>query len=125
LRQIVKSPSPFAARFGFSAAVRVGNVIAVSGTVGRRPDGTFAPDLYEQTRQAIANIAAALEQAGASLDDVVRTRIFMQDLSDFEPVAKAHLEAFGSVQPASTLVGIKLALPEMLVEIEVDAVVEA
>ena len=125
MRQNVSSSSPFEPVFGFSRAVRVGGLIAVSGTVGRRQDGTFSDDLYEQTRQTIDNIAAALAEAGATLSHVVRTRIYLVDIDRWEDVARAHLEAFGVIRPASSMVEVKrLATPEMLVEIEADAVIE-
>jgi enamine deaminase RidA (YjgF/YER057c/UK114 family) len=110
---------------GFSAAVRSGNLVYVAGTVGRAADGTFAPDVYRQTRQALANIATALDAAGASLRDVVRTRMFVTDINQWQESARAHREVFGDVMPASTLVEVnRLAAPEMLIEIEVDAVVD-
>jgi enamine deaminase RidA (YjgF/YER057c/UK114 family) len=124
MRQNVESPSPFAPAFGFSSAVRVGSHVFVSGTVGRRPDGTFPADRHEQTKQAIENATKALEQAGASLRDVVRTRLYLLDTKNLDDVARAHREAFGDVRPASTLLEIaRLASDEMLVEIEIDAVI--
>lgn len=124
MRQNVESPSPYAPVLGFSSAVRAGNHVFVSGTVGRRPDGTFPADRYEQTKQAIENAGSALVQAGADLKDVVRTRIYLLDASDVDDVAKAHREAFADVRPACTLVEIsRLAGAEMLVEIEIDAVI--
>ena len=126
MRENIPSPSPFAPVFGFSAAVKAGGYVIVSGTVGRRPDGTFAEGYYEQARQAIENIDAALVQAGASLSDVVRTRMFVLDIDNVEDLARAHQEAFGTVLPASTLIEVsRLAAPEMLVEIEADAYVES
>lgn len=124
MRRNIPSPSPFAPVIAFSAAVSVGNLVFVSGTVGRDADGRFGPDAYAQTKQALANIAGVLEQAGASLRDVVRTRMFVTDASNIDGAARAHREAFAEVMPASTIVEIKaLAAPEMLIEIEVDAVV--
>jgi enamine deaminase RidA (YjgF/YER057c/UK114 family) len=126
MRQKVPSPSPFATVVGFSAAVRAGNAVFVAGTVGRSADGSFAPDVYSQTLQALANIRQALSAAGASLSDVVRTRMFVTDIGRWEESARAHREVFGDVLPASTLVEVsRLASPEMLIEIEVDAVLEA
>jgi enamine deaminase RidA (YjgF/YER057c/UK114 family) len=123
MRQNVSSNSPFEPIIGFSRAVRVDNVIFVSGTVGWRADGTLPDGPYEQLRQAIANVEAALRQAGALLSDVVRTRIYVTDMAMSEDVARAHREAFGDIRPAATLVEIsRLAAPQMLVEIEADAV---
>jgi enamine deaminase RidA (YjgF/YER057c/UK114 family) len=125
LREYIPSPSPYAPVLGFSAAVKAGGFVAVSGTVGRRADGTFAEDYYEQTRQAIENIGAVLAQAGASLSNVVRTRMFVLDVDKVDDIAKAHREAFGDVMPASTIVEVsRLAATSMLIEIEVDAYVE-
>lgn len=125
-RQRVSSGSPFEPVFGYSRAVRTDNRVFVSGTVAWGDDGTVVGpgDMYAQAKQAIANIEAALREAGASLADVVRTRTFVTDISRFGEVARAHSEAFGDVRPAATLVAVTaLAGPEMLVEIEADAVV--
>jgi len=110
---------------GFSRAIRAGNLVFVSGTVGRNADGDIVEGVYEQTRQIIENIRIALEQAGASLQDVVRTRVYVTNMDAWEEVARAHREAFGEVRPASSLVEVsRLATPEMLVELEADAVIE-
>ena len=125
MRQNVPSPSPFAPKVGFSAAVRVGSYVFVAGTVGRRPDGSFPADVYSQAKQALENIGAALTQAGASFRDVVRTRMFVVDISQWEEASRAHGEVFSEILPASTLVEVSsLATPEMLIEIEVDAVID-
>ena len=126
MRQNVSSNSPYESVIGFSRAVRVGNHVYVSGTVGRGPDGNVvAGGVYEQAKQTIAVIASALEQAGAKLSDVVRTRIYLVDMATQDEAALAHVEAFGSVRPASTLVEVsRLASPEMLVEMEADAIIE-
>ena len=103
-------------RVGYSRAVRHGDFVSVSGTTC---DG---PDAYVQAKGAIARIERALEEAGASLDDVVRTRIFVVNIEDWELVAKAHHEAFGDIAPAATMVEVRrLILPDLLVEIEADA----
>ena len=118
--------SPWESVIGFSRAVRVGGRVYVSGTVATGDDGALVGkgDAYAQATQALRNIEAALGQAGATLADVVRTRIYVTDISNWEAVARAHREAFGSVRPASTLVEVsRLADPVMLVEIEADAVV--
>lgn len=125
MRQNIPSPSPYAPVIGFSAAVKAGGFIFVAGSVGRRADGSFPTGLYEQTRQAIENIGSVLAQAGASLDDVVRTRIFVLNLDGVDEVARAHRESFGSVLPAATIVEVsRLAASDMLIEIEADACVE-
>lgn len=109
---------------GYSRAVRVGNLVFVSGTTGSDAAGKVEGDMYAQTRQALQNIAAALAQAGAPLESVVRTRIYMTDISQWEAAGKAHGEIFGDIRPATAMVQVaKLIAPEMLVEIEADAVV--
>jgi enamine deaminase RidA (YjgF/YER057c/UK114 family) len=123
MRQNVSSNSPYEPVIGFSRAVRAGNQIYVSGTVGRDARGVIAADVYEQAKQAVANVAAALNELGATLNDVVRTRIYLTDISTWEEAARAHREAFAAVMPACTLVEVsRLASPEMLVEIDADAV---
>lgn len=124
-RRNIASNSPYEDLVGFSRAVRIGNQVFVSGTVGRGADGNVvAGGVYEQARQTIENIRVALEQAGASLGDVVRTRTYLVDITAQDEFARAHKEAFGDVRPASTLVEVsRLATPEMLVEIEADAVI--
>lgn len=126
MRQNIASNSPFEPVVGFSRAVRVGNQVFVSGTAPWGPDGRIIEgSVYDQTKQCIANIATALEKAGASLADVVRTRTYVVDISRWEEQARAHREAFGTILPASTLVEVsRLATPEMLVELEADAVIE-
>jgi enamine deaminase RidA (YjgF/YER057c/UK114 family) len=124
MRQRVSSNSPYESVVGFSRAVKVGNQVFVSGTVGRDAEGNFQDDTYVQAWQAIDNIASALHELGASLQDVVRTRIYMVDIDRWREVARAHQEAFGNVLPASSMVEVsRLASPEMLVEIEADAVI--
>ena len=125
MRQNIASNSPYEDLVGFSRAVRAGNHVYVSGTVGRGADGGVIPGgVYEQAKQTIENLRAALEQAGASLTDVVRTRIYLVDIDRQDELARAHREAFGEIRPASTLVEVsRLASPEMLVEIEAEAVI--
>jgi enamine deaminase RidA (YjgF/YER057c/UK114 family) len=115
-RRHISSGSAWEPVVGYSRAVRIGDFVFVSGTTC---DG---PDAYLQAKGAIARIEQALEEAGASLDDVVRTRMFVVNIDDWELIAKAHHEAFADVRPAATMVEVKrLISPELLVEIEVDA----
>jgi enamine deaminase RidA (YjgF/YER057c/UK114 family) len=125
-RQLGRSNSPYEDIIGFSRAVRAGNTVHVSGTVAWGPDGQLVgkDDAYAQAAQSIRNIEAALVEAGASLKDVVRTRIYLADISRWREVARAHAEAFVRVRPAASMVEVRsLAAPEMLVEIEADAVI--
>jgi reactive intermediate/imine deaminase len=125
-RQNISSGSPYEPVIGFSRAVRVGDTVYVSGSVGYGPDGKLVGpgDVYAQAKQTIRNIEAALQEAGATLENVVRTRIYVTDISRWEEAARAHREAFGSVRPASSLLEVSnLASPDMLVEIEAVAVI--
>ena len=124
-RENIPSPSPYAPVIAFSSAVKAGGFVFVSGTVGRDANGNFEAGAYGQTKQALSNIEAVLTQAGASLANVVRTRMFVTDVDMIDDIARAHREAFASVMPASTIVEVsKLAAASMLIEIEVDAFVE-
>jgi enamine deaminase RidA (YjgF/YER057c/UK114 family) len=117
-RILVSSGSDFESTVGYSRAVRVGPHIAVAGTTGPGP----ANDIRAQTREALRRIQIALEQAGARMADVVRTRIYVTDISRWREVADVHSEVFGEIRPAATMVEVSaLIAPELLVEIEVDA----
>ncbi|MCI4317469.1 MAG: RidA family protein [Thermoplasmata archaeon] len=114
-------------RVGYSRAVRVREHVYVSGTTATNGEGQVvgAGDAYAQTRQAIANIETALLHVGATLKDVVRTRMFVTRMADWEQVGQAHAESFGASPPASTMVEVRrLVDPEMLIEVEADAIVE-
>ena len=109
---------------GYSRAVRSGNIVAVTGTVGINADGTFPKTAGEQTRRALTIIQAAIEALGGRLDDVIRTRIFVRDQRQWEPIARVHGRYLGHVRPANTLVEVSNLVGEYEVEIEAEAVVE-
>jgi enamine deaminase RidA (YjgF/YER057c/UK114 family) len=126
-RQNISSGSPFEKPIGFSRAVRIGNLIAISGTAPIAPDGTTAHpgNLYEQTRTCLTIIQKAIEDAGGKLENVLRTRVMLTDISHWEEAARAHGEFFAEIRPASTFMEVKgLIDPDWLVEIEADCVVE-
>ena len=125
-RRCVSSNSPYEDVIGFSRAVRVGDTVYVSGTVAWGDDGRLVGegDVYAQARQTLRNIERALAEVGATMRDVVRTRIYLTDMGRWEEAARAHAEAFAEVKPAASMLEVSgLAEPAMLVEIEAVAVV--
>jgi len=124
-REKIFSGTPWEPKVGYSRAIKVGDMVYVSGTTGTDPSGkVLAPgDVYAQTVQAIGNIESALKRLGLGLEYVVRTRLYVTKMDLWEQVAKAHSESFGTIHPATTLVEVSRFIdPEMLVEIEAVAV---
>lgn len=125
-RTNISSGAPYEPIFGYSRAVKVGNQVFVSGSTAIKPDGSVegVGDAYVQTVAALRTIEKALQQAGASLTHVVRTRMFATNLAHTDAIGKAHAEFFGTIRPAATLVEIsRLVHPDMLIEVEADAVI--
>src|SRR2546430_17388344 len=108
---------------GYSRAVRSGNLIAVTGTVGVNADGKYSPSMADQTRRSLAIIRAAIESLGGRIEHVIRTRMFVTDVSRWEEVAKVHGEVFADIRPATSILEVaKLIDKEALIEIEAEAV---
>ena len=123
-RRCASSGSKWEPVMGYSRAVRSGNVIAVTGTVGINADGTYSPTMGEQTRRSLAIIRAALESLGGRVEHVIRTRMFVTDVSKWEEVAKVHGEVFADVRPATSILEVaKLIDAAAMIEIEADAIV--
>lgn len=122
-QQLVSSGSKWEPVIGYSRAVRAGNTVYVSGTVGVNPDGSAPEGAYAQTKQALSIIRAALEKAGATIEDVVRTRVFLADIKDFDDAGKAHGEVFSEIRPALTMLAAGALVGGFLVEVEAVAVI--
>lgn len=124
-RRTASSGSKWEPVMGYSRAVRAGNLIAITGTVGINADGTYSPSLADQTRRSLAIIRAAVESLGGRIEHVIRTRMFVTDVSKWEEVAKVHGDVFKDIRPATSILEVaKLIDAAAQIEIEADAVVE-
>ena len=124
-RKCVSTGSPWEPVVGYSRAVRAGDFVFVTGTLGLEPDGRFAPTARAQTRRALEIIVAAIEALGGKTTDVVRTRIFVTDIGQWREIGEVHSEFFESVRPATTMVQVAALIdPQALIEIEADAIIQ-
>jgi enamine deaminase RidA (YjgF/YER057c/UK114 family) len=125
MRQLISSGAPWELIVGYSRAVRVGNVVEVAGTTAQDGDAiTGGADVHAQTKRVLEKIGEALTAAGASFADVVRTRIFVTDIAQWEAVGRAHGEVFGAIRPVTSMVEVRALIdPRMLVEIEATAII--
>ena len=126
-RQNVDSGRPWESSCGFSRAVRIGNVVEVSLTTASAPDGTilFPDDVYEQTRESLRMIKAALEEVGATLEDVIKTRMYLKDMSHWAEAGRAHGEVFGDIRPVTGWIGMSgFFAPGIAAEVEATAIIE-
>lgn len=126
MRQLISSGAPWERIVGYSRAVRVGQVVEVAGTTAQDGESVRGGDEYIQTKRILEKIAAALHEAGATLADVVRTRIFVTNIAEWQAVSRAHGEVFGEIRPVTTMVQVAALIdPRLLVEIEATAIIDA
>jgi enamine deaminase RidA (YjgF/YER057c/UK114 family) len=123
-RQLISSGAPWEPVVGYSRAVRVGNVVEVAGTTAQDGDAILGSDAYAQTKRVLEKIGEALTAAGASFEHVVRTRMFVTDIREWEAIGRAHGEVFGAIRPATSMVQVAALIdPRLLVEIEATAII--